>query len=753
MKTVDNVKIGEKQDLVLDPRYFLQTAQAAMKGDVVRGLVELITNADDSYSRLSRRGEIIITIERKRGNKNSTIKVLDKAEGMSMEDMITKLKRVGGNTSGFLKTKGRGVRGIMGRGSRECVIFGKVIFQSIKNNLYSELEIKKPASFIAVDNRVAIDVDRFNLNIARVNGTLVTIEVEPQFKIPSHKFLIDNLPKYYSLRDISSSKERNLIIIDANDRKKSETKLQYIYPIGDAMFDGKIEIPEYQGAEAHLVIKRMKNRISPESNSPYWEGGILIKSSSAIHGITSLTKKIENNPYFEYYSGKVECPYIDDLATDYEEEEKIGVQHSEKNPSRVIDPLRSEGLTKDHPFTKALYGEIAKQVSILLEIDEQNEKEKIANIENEKTKDRFKKLADEVGKFIKEHTEDTDIFEDENYLTNSEIPAGGMIVIPGGLRIVNNKEKKAYVYCRPVSDHHEKHVIISVVADSDIISLKTKIIELQDRDDGVFIGSFFVEGIKEGEAMINLSWGSIRYSMPISVVSQEKTFEISDFQFEKDDYTVQENKIKKIKIFAKWPNFIHGRVKLDIAMGENKNCELLNRRIILDYDRNLKATSGTRFATGALRIKGLKNGGPIMISATLKGKTISTKIRITPRKYLGSNFDIKIVDKNLGDQRAVLVDNTIEINAQHKIIKRYLGSQESDYSGQNFIHFRLLVAELIADTVARRVLELNAQSHPREFEGMDATGFYRKHREFMNAFLECVHEIQIPHDELLKLAE
>ena len=48
----ENIKMGEEYPFNYDDRYFLQTAEAAMKGDIVRGLVELITNSDDSYSKL-----------------------------------------------------------------------------------------------------------------------------------------------------------------------------------------------------------------------------------------------------------------------------------------------------------------------------------------------------------------------------------------------------------------------------------------------------------------------------------------------------------------------------------------------------------------------------------------------------------------------------------------------------------------------------------------------------------------------------
>ena len=89
------IRLGNQEVFEFDPRYFLQTAERAMRGDVIRGLVELITNADDSYGYLEENGakvsgEILISIERKRGSQTSTITVLDRAEGMELGEMVKK---------------------------------------------------------------------------------------------------------------------------------------------------------------------------------------------------------------------------------------------------------------------------------------------------------------------------------------------------------------------------------------------------------------------------------------------------------------------------------------------------------------------------------------------------------------------------------------------------------------------------------------------------------------------------------------
>lgn len=191
MDVLNKIILGQPQRFEIEDRYFLQTAESAMRDDITRGLVELITNADDSYGELERNGlttsgKILIEIERRRKSKNTTVKISDRAEGMRLEEMVNKLRRVGGITSHFLEAKGVKTRGLMGRGSKECVVFGVLTFKSIKDSVYSEVVLKKPATFVPIAERNATESDRIKLNIPRRNGTVVELEIEPRFQIPSH---------------------------------------------------------------------------------------------------------------------------------------------------------------------------------------------------------------------------------------------------------------------------------------------------------------------------------------------------------------------------------------------------------------------------------------------------------------------------------------------------------------------------------------------------------------------------------------
>ncbi len=65
-------------------RAFQQDAIHAMRGNVVRALIETITNADDAYGH-DTKGKIRVEIERKRGT--SRIITRDRAKGMRKVEM------------------------------------------------------------------------------------------------------------------------------------------------------------------------------------------------------------------------------------------------------------------------------------------------------------------------------------------------------------------------------------------------------------------------------------------------------------------------------------------------------------------------------------------------------------------------------------------------------------------------------------------------------------------------------------------
>jgi hypothetical protein len=340
-----------------DPRYIKENMSRAMGMKIERALVELITNADDSYRNLEDtgkkvQGKIRIELNRKRKGKASVVSVKDRAEGMDKAELYRKVGRLGRRESGFEKGKAR--RGIHGRGARDAAAFGTIHFESIKDDRYNHLilppslqfEWENPGPIRATKQR------RKKLGIAGA-GTVVTIEVESRFKIPHHESLLRDLSRYYSLRDLFSKESREVVLVDLNQER--EDRLRYVPPEGEVVFDDHFSVPDYPDSEVHMVVRRHETPFEREQ-LPYKEG-ILVASASGIHDCTHFD--LESDPLAWRFTGRVTCDYIDNLVRDYDDRDESNPNdpgHPPNNPTRLLDPAR-EGLIGDHPFRKGLYGQ------------------------------------------------------------------------------------------------------------------------------------------------------------------------------------------------------------------------------------------------------------------------------------------------------------------------------------------------------------------------------------------------------------
>src|SRR5438093_5010007 len=94
--------------------------EQSMSGDIIRALVELITNADDSYTRAGKDGPITVAVGKPgRGREKdiTPVSVTDHAEGMTESDMSSAAD-LGVEASGFAKKKT--IRGMLGRGLKQA---------------------------------------------------------------------------------------------------------------------------------------------------------------------------------------------------------------------------------------------------------------------------------------------------------------------------------------------------------------------------------------------------------------------------------------------------------------------------------------------------------------------------------------------------------------------------------------------------------------------------------------------------------
>ena len=87
-------------------------------------------------------------------------------------------------------------------------------------------------------------------------------------------------------------------------------------------------------------------------------------------------------------------------------------------------------------------------------------------------------------------------------------------------------------------------------------------------------------------------------------------------------------------------------------------------------------------------------------------------------------------------------ENLLKVYAEHPTISRYLGPREKGYPGQENSHFRILMAEIVADKVVQRILQAKIDANPRLFGDPDK--FFFIYSEEMTSFLPIAHKIMLP---------
>lgn len=340
-------------------RVALQQADQAIRKDVLRALVEVITNSNDSYSRLEYNGqavsgEIIIEIQRK--HKNSVIRVRDYAEGMTDLRMDKVVGTYGEATSGLKEDKH--VRGMWGRGLKDSIFglgYGHV--HSFKGpNLYScSLLLKKGIPTFELDTPIRATLPlREQYGILQGNGTIVEIIVSRNdVKVPQFDNFRNYLQRHFELRPIMSNPKRRITLKDlvGDGKIRHEHVLSYKAPRGEKVLNEKFRIKGYP-TSARLEVLRSNIQLSTRAEEgDYADGGLLVISKATVISLTML--KFENDPYAGYFYGSIQCDYLHDLL---------------KADEPVLTATR-DGINWTHPFAKALKLAVENKIEPLIEAE------------------------------------------------------------------------------------------------------------------------------------------------------------------------------------------------------------------------------------------------------------------------------------------------------------------------------------------------------------------------------------------------
>jgi len=736
----------EEGEVDVDRRHLVQSSQQAIRW-VDEALVELITNSDDAYRKLEDpKGKIIIEVSRRRKN-SSTILAKDRAGGMTLSELKEKILRYGAYHA-YEKS-----RAFMGRGAKDIASLGLATFDSIKDGLISRVQIFSDFRKKIMKPELASnsDYDEFGVRQGK-GGTRVTLELKKGVRLPKHEGLRRDLERYPPLRNLIQ--QREVVLVDTVGKKKDT--LRYNKPEGELVLEEPWLLPEpYKGAIANLQIWKAPMELPSELQE-----GIIISDDYAVHEVTRFAPDLDQDPIGRRLFGELHCSYIRDLQLDFEERRKNGEEPLEHNPVDIVDPTRRKGLDQDHPLVKKLY--VWGEGYLRLVVDELKaiEREKAKPVVSDETKRRLKEfskaVADHFKKRLEEETLGVSTSEQEATLNRE-----GVLLNPQFQRIAVGEIRRMGYTVLSLADEEDPEKV-KVETDSEFLRVfpQNPRLSRQKKNPDRLTAYFEIEGVEPSEE-VTLKVIHKLYPIipPISrtLRIEEAEDPFAQYQyglfFENQNYTVRNNGTRTLSFIAKGRKF-RGVDWTSRDLVESSNPEAV---VVLD-GRNLKVEEPSKDVwKGKLRVEGRGIGSSSTITLSIATKTgpeiTSASVNVVEKEESHVSIQIDLVNEDGGAWRAQWDrenQNRLKVFLKHPTLSRYLGTESQNYPGQEQPHFRILLAEVVAEKVVERILEKRREIEPRLYEEIP---YNFLQNDEMAKFLPIAHKVMISDIDAARLVK
>ncbi len=419
-----------------DSRVLIQQAEATIQ-NLPDAVVELITNCDDSYNRLKNTkqpcGKVELYVSRESGGRCRTFWIKDYAEGMN-RGKLEKAITYGEESSGFVE--GKSVRGLLGRGLKESIIgLGEGIILTRKDGVLNIVKIWREGKYAYYDfiERESVeqnDQDTNDFINSKESGTFILIKIKNEkIKIPEEDKFTLQITDHYALRNINSSKNREVILAfeDLRRRLKKSSPVRFIPSDGELIVNESLSLPGYGDL---IQIKIWESPVSlnsqPVRYDPFSRAGILIKTEDAI--LDNQLFKYDGDPAAYYFWGEAYC---NGIVPKLREAAKQGKE------SEIID-LTRKGLNWKSDYCETIKKTIEKQLTPLIQ-KKKKELEKGDKKEVSKsTKSVLKNICKLLDKLAKKE------FKEWEGPVSKEFPE--LTLVPAYANIEINKARPLSVY-------------------------------------------------------------------------------------------------------------------------------------------------------------------------------------------------------------------------------------------------------------------------------------------------------------------
>lgn len=674
----------ERGIIEVDPRHTVRRIKTAMQGNVIRALVELITNSDDSYIRWEdekKQCTGVIEILYKKEGYCGLFAVRDQAEGMSIQEVRDGFKKYGAATSGM--ETGKRVRGYFGQGAKDALasmVDGKIC--TFKNDKFTEcrlfIENGKPIYEIE-DSISAIPELRTKYGID-ANGTIAYFKADPQKtgRVPQFDIVHFELANNYLLRKIMTNPGRKVLLKDENEGKTR--RLRYQMPEGKEILSDDFTVPfsDYEEFPIHISIWRAEKEELTQTGDDRAGGLLIVDEEDIVLGISLF--RYNNEPLAARFWGEVKIGRFRELL---EKEEAVLTEER-------------EGLVARHPFCRILIPEIERRIETKVREERlRKQKESQSKIDREETA-RYKKafrILNQIAEIEAQAVTNlgpklTDQIED---------PPDGFHLYPDSAQMTVGKRYAFELRLNTKIIHHGS--VIKVICNNLKIHVLTPEMHVTSEDGtGILQKYITVEGNEPNiEGILRATTGSHWSESKIYVVPEKELLFSEGMAFQPENLTVRPNQSRRVYLLV-YIKMIEGGSTIRIS-SDNESIQVSPEEIIVN-----EADAIRHVAKYELEVWGEGAGQDAIITAECETYGIAlleVRVRLKKeeeekgRKGMFSEPDFNNYDSEPLQRTSYSAETgKVIIYANFPSILHYLGE---DCRYRKTLSAQVLVADLVAE--------------------------------------------------------
>ena len=709
------MKIKKSGELQYTARAFKQDSEDAMKGDVIRALIELITNADDAYN--SRGGKIQIRFMKAKKPYQAIISVIDQATGLNAEGLETAFARLGDLNQKFVGDMG--TRGLFGRGAKDVAALGKARFSSIRDNKYSTIEIDPIAATYAMAN---VDETPTNDSYADCylspgqSGLTAHLFVNEIHRVPGPVDMVRKLQSHVQIRDLLNRNEVSYF----DERNQSEIRLKGIEPTGEKLIDINLDIPKYNH-QVHLQVHKLPTKETTAIDE-YSKHGLVISGRGAAYENSFL--HLSRRPEAGWFCGKLDAPEIHDLARSIDLEST----GNPLNPTRIVSRQR-DGLVQNHPFYRALAGELDKILKPLF--DQMAEDEGAQRKESDKLRKKFDAISQVLANTLQEILNENDAGELPT-TTEDDGNSNSLIIIPPR-RILKVGETISLTIRAPKSMAFDE-IGVLLEASTGVFELNEKLFTKANWDSHPRLDcvqkTVRVTALNKGLGKIIAHQGNSRAECELIAVQFEPVIEVEPLtiEFVPNSVQVAPGRGKNLLLKAPLQN-VGERIKI---ISENAKLELPDS-VLLNVSKSGKS------AEGYVHAKAGSEEGDCKVSALLEENIAECQVKIEEAsRNRNPKIRIEVVGNENPPRRVDTLPEegqlVIRIYGRHRSLARILGRpSEVGFEFESTPAAQASIVEIVAQQLSNYAVEQDAEKNPDKY--LDAPSIFFRQQEFIPRFV------------------